>query len=74
MQDVRDGCCQVVAQLEEEKTLNPQWTQNQAVDLMGSMLMVENWEHLTQVSGWSQLQYVEGMKQALKQLLIRGSL
>lgn len=72
MQDVRDGCCMVVDQLEKEKTLAPEWPPAQAVDWMRMMLSVENWEYFTQSCGWSQDQYLMAMKKAIKQMFYRG--
>jgi AcrR family transcriptional regulator len=71
MQDVRDSCREVVTQLAKEGNLALQWTEEQAVDLMWASLAVENWEKLTLQSGWSQTQYVAGMKQSLRLMLVR---
>jgi AcrR family transcriptional regulator len=71
MQNVRNGCCDVVSQIAREGNLAPEWTVEQAVDLMWAALSVENWEKLTLQSGWSQNQYLAGMKQSLHLLLVR---
>lgn len=72
MKDVRAGCSAVVDALAAEEALAPQWTPTEAVDLMWTMLMIPNWEYLTLHCGWSQERYIQWVKTALKQLLLKA--
>ena len=70
MNAVRHGCEAAVAALNQDGVLNKAYSVTQARDLLWMMLSVENWEHLRQLSGWSQKRYVDGMKKLAADTLI----
>ncbi len=65
MNSVRNGCRQVLETLKSEDKLRPEWNVQEAVDMMWTILSIENWERLTVESGWTVEEYVERMKRLL---------
>lgn len=63
MDAMRDGCRAAIDALDADGDLAPGWTRASATDALWTLLLVPNWEHLTQRCGWSTEQYVAGMKQ-----------
>ncbi len=70
MESVRSGCRRTIETVEYEGLLSPNWTVDEAVDLMWTMLSIENWEKLTVECGWTQQSYISRMKTALGKLLL----
>lgn len=70
---MRDGCSAVIEMLHLEGNLAPDWTPQKATDALWTMLLVPNWENLTQECGWSSYQYVQWMTFAAKRMLIDGA-
>ena len=70
MNSIRSGCRRTVETIEHEGLLSANWTVDEAVDLMWTMLSIENWERLTAECGWTSSQYVERMQLALNNVLI----
>jgi len=70
---VRESCRLTIEALDRDGMLAPEWSRDEAVDLMWTMLSVRNWEQLTIECGWSQERYVGHMQQLLKRALVRGS-
>lgn len=62
---LRDVCREIVEALEREGNLAPGWSQDDAVDMLYTMLSIHNWEQLTIDSGWSTPQYIAWMKTLL---------
>ena len=73
MTAVRNRCAATVAALERDGMLATEWTSDEAVDLLWSMLSVRSWEHLTKDCGWSSDQYVRCMKTLLKRTLVQDA-
>jgi AcrR family transcriptional regulator len=69
---VRESCRLAVEALQRDGMLAPEWSRDEAVDLMWTVLSVRNWEQLTIESGWSQDRYVGGMQELLKRALVQG--
>lgn len=67
---VRASCREVVEALRRDGLLLPGWSEEEAVDLMWTMLSVRNWESLTVECGWSQDRYVGRMKEILRRVLV----
>lgn len=70
MESVRSGCRRTIETIEHEGMLSPDWTLEESVDLMWTMLSIENWERLTNDCGWSRQDYIGLMKKALGKLLL----
>lgn len=71
MDSVRSGCRRTIETIEHEGLLSPAWTVEEAVDLMWTMLSIENWEKLTKECSWTADEYVNKVKMVMKRLLIQ---
>lgn len=72
MDAVRSGCRKIVEALRRDGTLARNWTPDEAVDLMWSLLSIHNWESLTVECGWSVSRYVGRMQKLLKRTFVIG--
>ena len=70
---VRESCRRTIEALCRDGMLAPEWSRDEAVDLMWTMLSIRNWEHLTIECGWSPGQYVGRMRKLLKRTFVQGS-
>ncbi len=70
---VRASCRDTVEALHRDGMLAPEWSREEATDLLWAMLSIRNWEHLTIECGWSPSQYVGRMKKLAKLALVRES-
>ncbi len=61
MQALRDGCRAAIDALHGDGDLAPGWSRPGATDALWMLLLVPNWEHLTQRCGWSTEQYIARM-------------
>src|SRR5918998_3613291 len=68
---VRESCRYTIEALHGDGMLAPEWSRDEAVDLMWTMLSIRNWEQLTIDGGWSTSQYVGGMQKLLKRTFVR---
>ncbi|MEQ1763301.1 MAG: TetR/AcrR family transcriptional regulator [Pyrinomonadaceae bacterium] len=71
MESVRSGCRRTIETIEHECLLSPDWTVDEAVDLMWTTLSIENWERLTNDCRWTQQEYISRMKTTLGKLLLK---
>lgn len=71
MTSVRNGCRRTIETIEHEGMLSPDWTVDEAVDLMWTLLSIENWERLTKDCGWTVEDYIVKMKQLALQSLVK---
>ena len=62
MQAVRQGCESAVRAILEDGYLKEGITEITGVDLLWTLLSVENWEHLVLECGWSQSDYEQTLK------------
>ena len=69
MESVRSGCRRTIETIEHEGLLSPDWSVHEAVDLMWTMLSIENWERLTVECGWTNQAYIERIKKVMKLML-----
>lgn len=70
MNSIRSGCRRAIEALESEGLLAPDWTKDEAVDLMWTILSIQNWERLTKECGWSVDEYVERMQKTVTKLFV----
>ena len=66
MNCLRDVCREIIEALEREGMLAPDWSRKEAIEMLWTMISINNWEQLTIECGWSTDQYVSGMKTLLK--------
>jgi AcrR family transcriptional regulator len=71
MNSIRNGCRRAIEAIEREGCLAPEWSVNEAVDLMWTILSIQNWERLTIKCGWTVEEYVERVKQMLMRGFVR---
>ncbi|HMQ05073.1 MAG TPA: helix-turn-helix domain-containing protein [Pyrinomonadaceae bacterium] len=70
MESFRNGCRRTIETIEHEGRLSPQWTVDEGVDLMSTMLSIESWERLTIERSWTTEEYVVRVNRALRQILL----
>jgi hypothetical protein len=70
---VRESCREAIEALDRDGMLAPEWSREEAVDLMWTMLSIRNWEQLTIECGWAQDRYVDRMQKILKRAFVRGA-
>lgn len=68
---LRDVCQQIIETLEQEKMLAPGWSKDEAVEILWTMISINNWEQLTRECGWSNARYIEKITAILKTALIK---
>ncbi len=68
---LRDVCRTTIEMLDREGRLNTEWTQDEATDMLWTMISIPNWEQLTIECGWSTRQYVQYMKALLKRTFVQ---
>lgn len=68
MQAMKDGCRAAIEDLYRDGDLNEEWTRPKAIEALWTMLLVPNWEHLTQACGWSHADYTKRMKLMARRL------
>lgn len=73
MQDMREGCEAAINALKRDGDLAPGMQPSQATDLLWTLLLLPNWEHLTQTCGWSQKQYLQHIRAAARRLFVTGA-
>jgi AcrR family transcriptional regulator len=70
MATLRDGCRGVIRCLEFDDSLAPQWTPEEAADLLYAMMGIGLWENLTADRDWTPDQYVARLQLALRRALV----
>lgn len=70
MQAVRQGCEAAVRAISEDGYLKKELTEVTAVDLLWTLLSVENWERLVLECSWSQSEYEQTLKQISEATLL----
>ena len=71
MDSFKNSCRRTIETIEHEGLLSSDWTIEEAVDIMWTMLSIENWEKLTKECSWTADEYVNRVKMVMKLLLIR---
>lgn len=69
MDAVRHGCAAAVLALENDGKLTPHLTREEATDFLWTLLSVRSWEMLVRDCAWSQVRYIEVMKQQASNML-----
>jgi AcrR family transcriptional regulator len=70
---VRESCRRIIEALLNDGVLAPEWSRDEAVDLLWTMLSIRNWESLTIECGWSTSRYVDRMQELAKRSFVRGA-
>jgi hypothetical protein len=69
---VRESCRVAIEALHRDGMLAPEWSRDEAVDLMWTMLSIRNWEQLTIECGWPRDRYIGRMQELLKRAFVQG--
>ena len=67
---MRDGCRAAVDALHRDGKLAKVWTRPKATDALWTMLLVPNWENLTQECGWSTKDYIRRMQRIAERTFV----
>ena len=70
---MRDGCRAAIEAIEADGKLAPGWDVASAIDALWTMLLVPNWENLTEECGWSTEDYIERMKAMATRAFVSGA-
>jgi AcrR family transcriptional regulator len=70
MNCLREVCRGIIDTLLREGLLPSHWSPDQATEIFLMTISINNWEQLVQESGWSQAEYIDGMKKLLRSTLI----
>ena len=63
-------CEEVIIALERDNILAQTMPKNAAIEMLWTMLSIQNWEQLTIECGWSTKQYIAGMKTLVKRAFV----
>lgn len=63
---LRDLCKTIIDTLVNEGNLVDKWTEDEAVEILFTLISIHNWEQLTIDGGWTNDQYIHKMKQLLR--------
>ena len=55
-------CEEVIIALEQDGKLSPSWSKSEAIEMLWTILSIQNWEQLTIECDWSTEQYIGWMK------------
>ena len=69
MAAMRDGCAAAVRALSADGCLRDDLSEQQAIDLLWTLLSVRNWDHLCRDCGWSEEVYVVRMQDLARRAL-----
>jgi AcrR family transcriptional regulator len=67
---MRDGCRAAIEALHRDGDLAEGWTRPRAIDALWTLMLVPNWEHLTQNCGWSNADYTRRMKFMARRMFV----
>jgi len=70
MQDMKEGCEAAILALQTDGTLSPEYSKEDATDILWTMLSVRNWEQLTVECGWPHEKYVTTLKALVKSTFV----
>lgn len=68
---LRDVCRQIIETLDHEGVLAQEWSQDEATEMLYTLMSIQNWEQLNKESGWSTAQYVDWLKTLLRRSFVR---
>ncbi len=71
MSCLREMCKKIVETLNQEWQLSSRWTPEEAIEIFFMTISINNWMHLVEELGWSQAQYINGMKRLLRSTLVK---
>jgi AcrR family transcriptional regulator len=73
MRALRQGCEAAINALESDGALSSEYSAQEAVDILWTMLSVRNWEQLTRECGWSEKKYIEKTQLLSQRILVNDA-
>ncbi|MEL7281814.1 MAG: TetR/AcrR family transcriptional regulator [Pseudomonadota bacterium] len=70
MADMKEGCAAAIADLVRDGRLAPQYSHQQATDVLWAWLSITQWELLVLKCGWSQARYVAHVQTLAHRMLV----
>ena len=70
---MKDGCRAAIEALQADGMLAKGWTRPKAIDALWTLLLVPNWENLTQECGWSKTEYIRRMQMMAERMFVADS-
>jgi len=70
MTGLRDICQKTIGVLDSEGNLALEWSRSEAIEMLWTIISIQNWEQLTIECGWSTTQYIDRMKILLKRTFV----
>lgn len=67
---MREGCGAAIQALHQDKELSPEYTIDEATDILWTLLSIRNWEQWTIDCGWSQKKYIANVKLLSQKALV----
>ena len=71
MRVVQEACNDIVGRLQRDGALAPEWSLDEAGEMLWTLLSIGNWENLTLERGWPMSLYVARMKELTKHAFVR---
>ncbi len=68
---VREGCAAAISALKADGRLNEDLSQEEATDILWTLLSVRSWEQLRLECGWSQAEYVDRLQKVAARALVK---
>lgn len=73
MRAVHTSCRNIIEALDRDGMLAPDWSLEEATDLLWTVLSIRNWEHLTIERGWATDQYISRTQELLERTFVEKS-
>ena len=71
MAGLRNGPCRyLIERLKQDGRLDPEWNIEAAIDVLWTLISVQNWESLVIARGWTKQQYATRLKRMIERTLI----
>ncbi len=69
---LKEACKQIIEALDSEGKLASEWSIDEAVDMLWTLLSIQNWEQLKIEDGWSTNQYITRMIMLIKRTFVEN--
>ncbi|MEH6525954.1 MAG: TetR/AcrR family transcriptional regulator [Sneathiella sp.] len=70
MRDMREGCEAAILALKKDRQLRPEFSPEEATDILWTLISLRNWEQMRIECGWSQEQYIRVMLATVRRLFV----
>lgn len=70
MEDRKTACRGIVGRLKDQGVLHPEWSVEDAVELLFVLTSIRTWEDLIVDAGWSKDRYAAALRRAARQIVL----